>query len=115
MIRIQFASLAQVDRIQVQPYPLLVDPDGTIRPQDAWNRATAELIGFLQDPDVQVMGVWWEDALRDLQQAIGLHPVINENDQWHTYHLAVETIESVAVAVDGQQRLHRLPDTFRRD
>jgi hypothetical protein len=112
MIRIQFATITQVERVQLKPYPLLVDPDGAIRPQDAWQHDPATLVGFVRGFDTKIMTVWWEDVLKDPQQVVGMFPVIDEHDQWQTFQLAVYTIGPAAVALDGQQRL---PNTFRRN
>lgn len=65
------------------PYPFYVNEDGTVRNQEFWNSQTAQnmgvnvtaVIGFQRDLAVQHIDLWWADAWKNPQSAVGMYVV----------------------------------------
>lgn len=62
------------------PYPFFVDEDGKVGRQDVWRGKPLEVVGFQADLAAQQVDLWWEEAFRDPQQAVGMYAVTRDDD-----------------------------------
>jgi hypothetical protein len=59
------------------PKPYHVDAaTGEVDRQDFWKGDPFSVMGFQKDRDVQTVDLLWEDAVKDLEQIVGLYPVL---------------------------------------
>lgn len=77
------------------PYPFHVAADGTVQRQDFWHGNPKSVVGFAHDPSVQRVDLWWDDAVKDPQQAVGKYVVTRDDKGGMAVH--VIAIESVTV------------------
>lgn len=77
------------------PYPFHVDAKGDIQRQDFWRGNPAKVIGFTNDPAVQRVDLWWDDAVKDPQQAVGKYVVTRDDKGGMSVH--VIAIQSATV------------------
>lgn len=57
------------------PYPFYVAEDGSVERQDFWRGDPAAVVGFQKDLAVQQIDLWWRDAVKDPQKAVGMYVV----------------------------------------
>lgn len=62
------------------PYPFFVNEDGSVRRQDFWDGRPFKVIGFQTDLAVQQIDLWWADATKDPQKAVGMYVVTADED-----------------------------------
>lgn len=99
IVRIQPASridglTADGQEMTQQPYPLFVDEDGSVGRQDFWNGRIFRVVGFMRDLAVQEVNLWWADAAKDPQQAVGMYVVATDKDgEMFNLDTAVESAE----------------------
>jgi hypothetical protein len=87
------------------PYPYHTDQDGAIQRQDFWQGNPLRVVGFQKDLSVQQVDLWWKDALKDPQQAVGMYLVTQDKDgNCSSHNTAVESITPVVGAEQGQNR-----------
>lgn len=72
------------------PYPFHVTEDGEVI-----NLATIErIVGFAKDLAVSQVDLWWRDAIKDPQQAVGMYVVTEDRTHVMAVHLtAVMRVE----------------------
>jgi hypothetical protein len=64
-----------------RPYPFHVVADtGEIIPQEFWKGHPARAVGFAARLDIQQIDLWWVDAARDPQRAVGMYLVTENTD-----------------------------------
>lgn len=79
------------------PYPYYVNEAGEVQRQDFWNGTVAAVIGFTREPDRRAIDLYWADAWREPDRAIGMYIVTrNAAGQWATWPVAVQSMEEVA-------------------
>jgi hypothetical protein len=74
------------------PYPYHVTEDGDVMGQDFWRGEPEGVIGFQRDAAVQKVDLWWDDAVADPQQVVGLYPVLREHGNLSTLLIAIESV-----------------------
>jgi hypothetical protein len=119
-VTIQLSPLASVGTVgetglvQVQPYPITVEADGRILPQEGWKHSGSKVVGFVQNASVTKIHLWWKDLFSDLQQAVGLYLVVEDpTGRWNTYNsVTVQGIGAHVATFDGQTRASGI---FRRN
>lgn len=78
--------------LQKRPYPFYADEEGNL--SRSWDGAPTRIIGFVKDLSQQVLDVWWEDAVKDIHQVVGMYVVTTyPNNQWATHLAAIETVK----------------------
>lgn len=76
-----------------QPYPFHVTPDGSISRQDFWKGTPSQVIGFVDDPSVEEITLWWRDVAADPSKTVGKYAVTSSKDgKWATHLSAVESV-----------------------
>jgi hypothetical protein len=78
------------------PYPYFVELDGTVGQQDIWQGDPVRAIGFQRDLAVQQIDLWWRDAARDPQQAVGMY-LVSESAEgvWGVHTVAITDISVI--------------------
>lgn len=77
------------------PYPFHVRADdGGIERQDFWQGSVARVVGFVADLNRQEVDLWWRDAAKDPQRAVGMY-VITQDDKGDmaTQMTAISTVK----------------------
>lgn len=78
------------------PYPFFVNEEGEVGQQDMWDGDPARVIGFQRDLAVQAIDLWWKDAVKDPQQAVGMYLVTsNAEGDWASHSTAIASAEIV--------------------
>lgn len=76
------------------PYPFFVDEKGMIDGQDFWNGDPYRVIGFQKDLAVHKVNLWWNDAVKDPSQVVGMYLVTaNKKGDFGVHQTAVSSIE----------------------
>lgn len=76
------------------PYPFYVEESGKVRRQDFWRGQVALVVGFQKDLARQRIDLWWEDAVKDLVQAVGMYLVTASSTGGYGVHpTAMSTVE----------------------
>ncbi len=57
------------------PYPFYADEKGAVGQQDFWRGDPARVVGFQEDLARHQVDLWWHDAVKDPQQAVGMYLV----------------------------------------
>lgn len=82
--------------LQQRPYPFHVRSlDGWVESQDFWRGRPQRVVGFAARLDRQQIDLWWRDAVKDPQQAVGMYVVTRNSDGSMDVHMTA--IESVVV------------------
>ncbi len=79
------------------PYPYHVAEDGSVQRQDFWRGEPSAIVGFQRRVDVQSVDLYWEDAWKDPQKAVGMYPVLAERGTFATLQIAVESMTETEV------------------
>lgn len=75
-----------------RPFPWHADQEGSLGQQDLWKGSPFRIIGF-QKGEEQRLTMMWEDFLADPQRAIGLVPVmVDQNGGIAAYHGAISDV-----------------------
>jgi len=75
------------------PYPFHVDTDGSIGRQDFWNGYPLRVIGFVADPNRMQIDLYWEEAVKDPQRAVGMYVVaVGADGTYSTYVVAIASV-----------------------
>jgi hypothetical protein len=61
------------------PYPFHVAEDGSVLRQDFWRGDPLRILGFTARPEPGDIVLWWADAVKDPQQAVGLYMVSQDS------------------------------------
>lgn len=76
------------------PYPFYVLPDGSVDGQDFWQGKVTRVAGFQRDLARQQVDLTWDDALADVQKAVGMYLVTFDSAGWLGVHdTAVQSVE----------------------
>lgn len=78
------------------PYPFYVAEDGSVDRQDFWRGNPARAIGFQRDLAKQQIDLWWKDAVKDPQQAVGMYLVtVNGEGDMGVHVSAISSVEVI--------------------
>lgn len=77
------------------PYPFFVEEDGTVQGQDFWKGDPQKVLGFQKDLAVQQIDLWWEDAVRNPKDAVGMYAVTMDAEGAIGVH--IQAIDDVTV------------------
>jgi len=81
------------------PYPFYVAEDGSIGRQDFWKGRFVRVVGFAADLHVEEINLWWSEAVRDPQRAVGMYVVTADYEEaFETHPTAVERVEVIEKA-----------------
>lgn len=83
-----------------RPYPIVAsEDDGMVRGWVSLPDAPFRVIGFMRDPAVQQIDLWWADAVKDPSRAVGMYLVTsNKAGGWGIHDTAVERFEAIEPA-----------------
>lgn len=63
------------------PYPLFVnEADGSVQRQDFWQGKVLRVVGFQKDLARHEIDLWWSEAAKDPQRAVGMYIVTTDKD-----------------------------------
>lgn len=75
------------------PYPFHVFEDGSVDRQDFWRGKVARVIGFQADIDVMTVDLFWFDAVKDPQRAVGMYVVTSDDkNKWAAHRSAISDV-----------------------
>lgn len=75
------------------PYPFHIAEDGKVLRQEFWNGDPSGIVGFQRDVEVQKVDLWWADAAKNPEQAVGMFPVFTQTGgTLYTYTVAIESV-----------------------
>lgn len=98
--RIDGLSDTGQERTQL-PYPFHVEQDGSVLRQDFWRGDPKRVVGFQRDLAKQQIDLYWSDAWKDPEQAIGMYVVTQAaNGQMS---VQITAIQSMKVTTDESQ------------
>lgn len=76
------------------PYPFHVTADGSILRQDFWHGDPKRVVGFAKRLDVHQVDLWWTQAWKSPQEAVGMYLVTqNADGSMHSHRTAIESME----------------------
>lgn len=82
-----------------KPYPFHVRENGAIEGQDFWQGRPLRVLGFAERLDREQVDLWWGDAVRDPQRAVGMYVITQDIVGGIAMHLTA--IEKVTIREDA--------------
>lgn len=80
------------------PYPFHAYEDGLIHRQAFWRGKPRRIIGFSDTPNPGKVDLWWRDAVKDPQQAIGKYVITQDvGGGMATHQTAIQSVEVIEV------------------
>jgi hypothetical protein len=89
------------------PYPFYVHEDGRIDRQDFWRGTVSRVIGFQADYNRMTIDLFWDDAVKNPESAVGKFVVTADaRGKWSVHGNAISSVEVTELeeryTVEGQ-------------
>jgi hypothetical protein len=76
------------------PYPFYADEFGAVGRQDFWRGDPSRVVGFQKDLYVQRIDLWWTDAVKNPEAAVGMYLVTEDSrGNYGTHQTAMAAVE----------------------
>ena len=85
------------------PYPFHVDAEtGNVERQDLWQGKPRRVIGLQHDISKRQVDLWWDKAVNDPQQVVGMYIITQDDDGSIATHLSA--VANVVVLDESEGR-----------